>query len=120
MRKCMEQRSAAGFTLVEIMIAVTILAALAAVAIPNFVRYRKTSQMNTCIGNLKEISTAYDHANMAGKTPSEVEDLCGPGQYLRSVPICPASRTNSYSLPTEGHGNPTCSNSTEEYPHKLP
>ena len=42
------------------MIVVAIIAILAAVAIPNFVRYRKTSQMNACISNLKQIQAAKD------------------------------------------------------------
>jgi type II secretory pathway pseudopilin PulG len=44
--------------LVEIMIVVAIIGLLAAIAIPNFVRARVTSQKNACIENLRQIDSA--------------------------------------------------------------
>src|SRR6185503_2209439 len=44
-----------AFTLVEIMIVVAIIGLLAAVAIPNLVKARKSAQRQACINNLKAI-----------------------------------------------------------------
>jgi prepilin-type N-terminal cleavage/methylation domain-containing protein len=50
--------SKARFTLVEIVIVVAIIGLLAAIAIPNFVRARETSQKDACISNLRQIDGA--------------------------------------------------------------
>jgi prepilin-type N-terminal cleavage/methylation domain-containing protein len=62
-----------GFTLVEIMIVVAIIALLAAIAVPNFLRARKRSQATRCLEDLRVIDAADDqyaieNNKMAGDT----------------------------------------------------
>ncbi len=100
-----------GFTLVEIMIVVAIIAILAAVAIPNFVKYRRNAQAASCIANLKQIQTAKEQWLMAnGSLPANgIPDLVGDSNYIKKTPVCPAG--GQYSLGDEG-ADPTCNKGT--------
>ena len=49
-----------GFTLVEIMIVVVIIALLAAIAVPGFLRARKRSQASRILNDLRMIDSAVD------------------------------------------------------------
>jgi prepilin-type N-terminal cleavage/methylation domain-containing protein len=53
-------RKRGGFTLVEIMIVVAIIALLAAIAVPGFLRARKRSQASRVINDLRLIDAAVD------------------------------------------------------------
>ena len=54
------KRSARGFTLVEIMIVVAIIALLAAIAIPNVLRGRTTANETAAIGNLRALVSSLE------------------------------------------------------------
>src|SRR5438876_446661 len=49
-----------GFTLVEIMIVVAIIALLAAIAVPNFLRARKRSQATRMLEDLRNVDSSID------------------------------------------------------------
>jgi type II secretory pathway pseudopilin PulG len=111
--------------LVEIMIVVAIIGLLAAIAIPNFVKARATSQANACINNLRQIDAAANQfALEKGKTSGSAITLSTDlTPYIKlnsagSIPPCPAGGT--YTLTIVGT-NPVCSlGSTVTPSHVLP
>lgn len=102
----------AGFTLVEIMIAVAITGLLMAIAIPNYVRARGVSQANACINNLRQIDAAanqfaLEQHKRTGQGISFPTDLT---PYIKlnagnQIPVCPSG--GNYTCSTVGNA-PIC------------
>ena len=73
-----------GFTLVEIMIVVAIIALLAAIAVPNFLRSRKRSQATRILEDLRMIDSAIDqYAIETNKTTGANVDWTDVKAYLK-------------------------------------
>ena len=73
-----------GFTLVEIMIVVAIIALLAAIAVPGFLRARKRSQASKVLNDLRLIDSAVDqYAIENNKKAGDTVTVAQWTQYMK-------------------------------------
>lgn len=93
------------------MIVVAIIGLLAAIAIPNFVKARTTSQQNACINNLRQIDGAAQQWALENKQPGNASyNSTAIKPYIKlasdgNIPKCPANGV--YTMTTVAT-NPTC------------
>ena len=99
-----------GFTLVEIMIVVAIIALLAAIAVPGFLRARKRSQASRIINDLRLIDSAVDqYAIETNKSSGNTVAITDWTNYLKKG-------TNLYTTGNDILGNPYGAQTVDSLP----
>jgi general secretion pathway protein G len=83
-----------GFTLIELMVVMLIIAVLMMIAIPNYVAAVKSAHEAVLKEDLHVMRNAIDSYTMdKQKAPQSLQDLVDSG-YLKSIPVDPMTRTN--------------------------
>jgi prepilin-type N-terminal cleavage/methylation domain-containing protein len=98
-------KSYPGFTLVEIMIVVAIIALLAAIAVPGFLRARKRSQASRILNDLRMIDSAVDQ--YAIETNRKTGDVVGVADWTNYVKKNSLLYNNANSILGTPYGSQT-------------
>ena len=91
-----------GFTLVELLVVVLILGALAAIAIPRISQSAESAKINACKTNVDLINSQIElyYAN-TGDWPADLKGIAGDKDYFPDgAPECPLGTDYSYSTAT--------------------
>ena len=107
-----------GFTLIELVIVIVILAILAAVAIPKFMDVTASAERSACFANQHAIEAAAaiylaQQASASGTPafPATIQAMVDAG-LLAAVPTCPSDES-AYTYDAET-GAVTCANHSRE------
>jgi general secretion pathway protein G len=93
-----EALAEAGFTLIELMIVLTIIATLISIAIPNYQHSLRRSKETVLRANLQTLRNMIQQYTLDKQAaPNSLEDLVGAG-YLREVPKDITGTTTSWQL----------------------
>ncbi|MDO8525563.1 MAG: prepilin-type N-terminal cleavage/methylation domain-containing protein [Candidatus Omnitrophota bacterium] len=110
-----------GFTIIEIMIVLAIIAITLSIVIPNFLHMSSVSRRTVCINNQEKITAAIDRWALASGIPAgtaltaeQEDDIYN--NYLRGKPVCPSG--GQYTIDPLG-SNPQIRCSDEKDGHKL-
>jgi len=111
------QKKRGGFTLVEIMIVVAIIALLAAIAVPNFLRARKRSQATKCLEDLRILNSAVDqYAIDTSKASGSAFGWPDLQNYVKTGTALYSSFSSDGTRVNDMFGNPYCTTGLIDQP----
>jgi prepilin-type N-terminal cleavage/methylation domain-containing protein len=103
MPRSLRARRRRGYSLVELLAVVMVLAVLAGTAIPVYLNTRRAAAARACIGNIAAIGAAESaYALRNGAYIGTMSSLVGASEGLAETPLCPLTRTNTYTLTVSG------------------
>jgi prepilin-type N-terminal cleavage/methylation domain-containing protein len=99
-----------GFTLIELMVVIAILAILAAILVPILMRARFKTYHAACVQNERNLATALELYALENKQlyPPDLDTLVQPPRpYIASIETCPSTRssyTTTYTVESDFTG----------------
>lgn len=100
-RQKKQRRATAGFTLIELMVVMLILAILVGLAVPNYVSSIKAAKEAVLREDLHVLRQAIDSYTMdKEKAPQSLDDLVQAG-YLKSLPVDPMTHRSDSWVPEQ-------------------
>ncbi len=135
MRKLMHSKK--GFTLVELMIVVVIMAILVAVAVPIYGAVTKNAEKRSCQTNIKTIIGNMGQYQMSGGANGEqipyatlastfkgiALDNTAPSDFTKlfndGIPVCPSDEKSTYTVTVTAEGKTTVECTKNPTDHNL-
>lgn len=98
------RRSESGFTLLELIVVVTVIGILAAIALPNFLQTPRRANEAVLKTQLRTLRQVIDqHNGDKGFFPPTLEALVEDG-YLRNIPLDPVTKGYEWALEFDDAG----------------